>query len=115
MGMKPFGAGLELSWVAALLMIVMLVVMWADSPGTACALSLEPQTVLVLSRQVDREHLATDLASAGRIAERHSRSVRGHDQQRLRFAECEASLVQQIGARHSLDRSQLRAIPTGGQ
>jgi len=112
--MKPFGAGLELSWVAALLMIAMLVVMWADSPGTACALSLEPKTVLVLSRQVDREHLATDLASVARIAERHSRSVQDHDQQRLRFAECEASLVQQVAARHSLEPGQLRAIPTGG-
>ena len=115
MRMKPFAAGFELSWVVALLMIAMLVVMWAESPGTACALSLEPRTVLVLSRQVDREHLATDLASAGRIAQRYSRSAGDRDQQRARRADCEATLVQQIGATHSLESSQLRAIPTGDQ
>jgi hypothetical protein len=113
--MKPFAAGFALSWVAAGLMVAMLVVMWAQSPGTACALSLEPRTVLVLSRQVDREHLATDLGSVGRIAERYSRSAHDREQQRVRFAECEATLVQQIAARHSLERSQLGAIPTVGQ
>jgi hypothetical protein len=92
-------------------MIVMFAAMWAESPGTACALSLEPRTVLVLSREVDREHLATDLATAGRTAERHSRTVHDRDQQAVRFAECEASLVQQIASRHSLERSQLGAIP----
>jgi hypothetical protein len=107
--------GFELSCVAALLLVGMLVMMWADGPGTACAPSLEPSTVLVLSRQVDREHLATDLASARRIAERHSRAAPDRDQQRVRFAACEASLVQQIAARHSLERSQLGAIPTVGQ
>jgi len=115
MRMKPFAAGFELSCAAALLMIAMLVVMWADSPGTACALSLEPRTVLVLSRQVDREHLATDLASIGRIAERHARSAHDRNQQRTRFAECEATLFQQIAARHSLERSQLGPIPAVGQ
>ena len=111
MRMKPFAARFEFSWLAAVLMIVMFAAMWAKSPGTACALSLEPRTVLVLSRQVDREHLATDLAAAGRIAERHSRTAPDRDQQRVRFAECEASLVQQIASRHSLERSQLGAIP----
>ena len=110
-----------MSWIAAGLMMAMLVAMWAESPGTACALSLEPGTVLVLSRQVDREHLATDLASVGRIARRYSlarrysRSADDRDQQRRRFAECEASLVRQIASRHSLERSQLGTIPTVGQ
>ena len=112
---KSFAAGFELSWVAAVLMIAMLVAMWANSPGTACALSLEPRTVLVLSRQVDREHLATDLAAAGRIAERHARSAEDRDQQGVRFAECQASLVQQIATRHSLEPSQLRSISPIGQ
>jgi len=115
MRVKPFGAGFELSWVALALMIAMLVVMWAQSPGTACALSREPRTVLVLSRQVDREHLATDLASVGRIAGRYSRSADDRDQQRVRFAECEASLVQEIASRHSLERSQMGTIPAVGQ
>ena len=115
MRIKPFAAGFELSWVAAGLMIAMLVAMWAASPGTACALSPEPRTVLVLSRQADREHLASDLASVGRIAERYSRAGDEREQQRGRFAECEATLVQQIGSRHSVERSHLGPIPTVGQ
>jgi len=115
MRLKPFAAGFELSWVAAVLMFVMFVAMWANSPGTACALSLEPPSVLVLSRQVDREHLAADLAAAGRIAERHSRSADDRQRQDVRFAECEARLVQQIASRHSLERSQIGAIPAVGQ
>jgi hypothetical protein len=115
MRMKPFAAGFELSWVAAGLMVAMLAVMWAERPGTDCTLSLEPRTTLVLSRQVDREHLANDLASADRIAERYSRAVEGRDRQRARLAGCEATLVQQIVATHSLVRGQVRAIPTAGQ
>ena len=115
MRLKPLATGFELSWVAVGLMIAMLVVMWAESPGTACALSPEPRTALVLSRQTDREHLASDLASASRIAERYSRAGDEHDRQRERFAECEATLVQQIGSRHTVERSHLRPVPTVGQ
>jgi hypothetical protein len=114
MRMKP-SIGLELSCVGAVLIIVMLLAMWADGPGRACVLAREPRTVLVLSRQVDREHLATDLSAAGRIAVRHSRSVPDGEQQRLVFAECQASLVQQIASRHSLERSQLKPVPAVGQ
>ena len=115
MRIKPFAAGFELSWVAVGLMMAMLLVMWAQSPGTACALSPEPRTVLVLSRQTDREHLDSDLASATRIAERYSRAGDARNRQRGRFAECEATLVQQIGARHTVERSHLRPVPTVGQ
>jgi hypothetical protein len=115
MRIKPFAAAFELSWLALGLMIAMLVVMWAESPGTACALSPEPRTVLVLSRQTDREHLASDLASVGRIAERYSRAGEAADQQRGRFDECEAALVRQIAFRHSVERSHLGPIPAVGQ
>jgi len=115
MRIKPFAAGFELAWVAVGLMIAMLLVMWAESPGTACALAPEPRIVLVLSRQTDREHLASDLASAGRIAERYSRAGDERDRQRGRFVECEATLVQQIGSRHSVERSHLGPIPPVGQ
>ena len=66
--MKPHVAWFELSMVAAGLMAVMLVMMWAQGPGGSCTLSLEASRVLVLSRETDREHLATDRASAARIA-----------------------------------------------
>ena len=115
MRMKPFAPGFELSWVAAGLMIAMLAVMWAERPGTDCARPLEPKTALVLSRLVDREHLATDLASVDRIAERYSRSDEDPDRQRVRFDDCKATLVQQITATHGLERTQVREIVTVGQ
>jgi len=115
MPVKPSVVWFEWWWVAALLMSVMFAAMWAESRGSACALPPEASTVLVLTRQVDREHLATDLAATGRIAERHARSADDRDRQGVRFAECRASLVQQIAARHSLERSQLGAISPIGQ
>jgi len=115
MGMKRFAAGFELSFVAAGLMIAMLAVMWAERPGTDCVRPLEPKTALVLGRLVDQEHLATDLASVDRIAERYSRSARDRDQQRVRFADCAATLVQQIADTHSLERTRVREIAKVGQ
>lgn len=115
MRMKPFAAGFELSWIAAGLMIAMLAVMWAERPGTDCTRPLEPTTTLVLSRQADREHLATDLASADRIAERYSRSVGDHNQQRARLADCGATLVQQIAAAHGLLADQIQASRAAAQ
>ena len=96
-------------------MIAMLAVMWAERPGTDRARPLEPKTALVLSRPVDREHLATDLASVDRIAGRYSRSADDRDRLRVRFADCKATLVQQIAATHCLERHQVREIATVGQ
>jgi len=67
---KPPAAWLELSFVAAGLMVGMPAVMWAQRPDAGCTLSFEAPRVLVLSRETDREHLAADLASAARIAQR---------------------------------------------
>jgi hypothetical protein len=109
--MKQPAAWFELSLVAAGLMAGMLVVMWAQNPGASCALPLEAQKHLVLSRETDREHLATDLASAARIARRYAVSTADPAQQHTRFLDCEAMLVQQIATRHSLSSDHLRASP----
>jgi len=73
--MKPPGAWFELSLTVAGLMVGMLVVMWVQRPETSCTLSLEAPRLLVLSREIDREHLAADLASANRIARRYIFSI----------------------------------------
>jgi hypothetical protein len=112
--MKPPSAWFELSLVAAGLMVGMLVVMWVQRPAASCTLSLEAPRRLVLSRETDREHLATDLASADRIARRYMRST-GDSQQHVRFVDCEATLVQQIATRHGLSPDHVRASPPDTQ
>jgi len=113
--MKPHAAWLELSLVAGGLMIVMLAAMWAQRPDENCNLSLEGTRVLVLSRETDREHLATDLASAARLARRYMRSTVDPAEQQTRFADCEARLIQQIATRHGLSPDNVRTSATDAQ
>ena len=113
--MKPSAAWVELSSLAAVLTVGMLVVMWAQSSGTQCTLPFESPHQLVLSRETDREHLATDLASADRIARRYVLSIVGPAEQQTRFLECEAALVKQIGTRHLLSPEQVRVSATDTQ
>ena len=113
--MKPPAAWFELSVVAAGLMVGMLVVMWVQRPAASCTLSLEAPRHLVLSREIDREHLATDLASADRIARRYMFSIGDPAQQHTRFVDCQATLVQQIATRHGLSPDHVRASPTDTQ
>ena len=110
--MKPPASWFELSSVTAGLIVGMLVVMWAQRPDGSCTLSFEAPRILVLSRETDREHLATDVASADRIARRHMLSTADPARQHARFLECEATLVQQIATRHSISPDHVRASPT---
>jgi hypothetical protein len=107
--MKTPAAWSELSFVAAGLMVWMVAVMWAQHPAGSCALSPESNRPLVLSRQTDREHLATDVAAADRVARRYMRAAEDTSQEQNRFLECEAILVQQIATRHGLSPDQVRA------
>ena len=106
--MKSHAAWSELLLVAGGLTVVMLAAMWAQRPDASCTLSLEGPRVLVLSRETDREHLATDLASAARVARRYMLSTANPAEQRTRFADCEAMLVQQIATRHGLPPDRVR-------
>ena len=90
----------------------MLVVMWAQRPAADCTLWRESPRQLLLSRETDREHLAADVASANRIARRYMLSVVNAAEQRTRFADCEATLVQEIATRHGLSPDRLRAATT---
>jgi hypothetical protein len=110
--MNPHAAWYELSLVAGGLMAVMLVAMWAQRADASCTLSQEATRVLVLSRETDREHLATDLASAARIARRYMLSTVDPAEQRTRLVDCQAALVQQIATRHGLSPDRVRTSPT---
>jgi hypothetical protein len=106
--MKPHTAWYELSLVTGGLMVVMFVAMWAQRPDASCTLPLEAPRVLVLRRETDREHLATDLASGARIARRYMLTTVDPAEQRARFVDCEATLVQQIATRHGLSPDRVR-------
>lgn len=110
--MKPAAARFELPLAAAGLMVVMLVVMWTQRPSESCTLSFEAPRLLVLGREADREHLATDVASADRIARRYMLATVDPAQQHAQFADCEATLVQQIATRHGLSADAVRASPS---
>src|SRR5258708_2494411 len=92
----------EMSSVAVVLLIGMLIAMWAGRRDPSCTSSGEPPRHLMLSRETDREHLGTDLSAAGRTARRYMRSSVDESEQRARFAECAAILVQQIATTHGL-------------
>jgi hypothetical protein len=89
----------------------MVLMMWAQT--LRCILSSEAPRRLVLSREMDREHLTTDLASVDRTAV----PVRGlrpsDDQQPSRFIDCEATEIQQIANTHGVSPGQLRAQWSG--
>jgi hypothetical protein len=90
----------------------MLVVMWAQRPAADCTLSPEAPRQLLLSRETDREHLAADFASADRIARRYVLSTVNATEQQTRFADCEATLMQEIATKHGLSPDRLRAATT---
>jgi hypothetical protein len=113
--MKQSSGFFEMSSVAMVLLIAMLIAMWAGRPDAGCTASSEPPRHLVLSRDTDREHLATDLSTAGKTARRYMLSAADQSEQRTRFAECAATLVQQIATTHGLPPDLVRARLTDSQ
>jgi len=93
---------------AAAFLGAMLLVMWAQHGSPTCAVSFEAQRRLQLNRQVDREHLAADGASAVRAARRYAAGASAGEQQG-RFLECEDLLVSRIAATHGVSVDQMRA------
>jgi hypothetical protein len=97
----------KVSFGAAALLGAMLVV-WAQHGPATCAVSFEALRRLQLNRQVDREHLAADGASAVRAARRYTAGTAAGEQQR-RVLECEDLLVSRIAATHGVSVDQVRA------
>ena len=65
----------ETATVAGAALIVTLLAMWATRPAPTCAMAPEPHRHLDLERGVDREHLATDVREAARVARRYAAHI----------------------------------------
>ncbi len=98
----------KVSFGTAALLGAMLLVMWAQYGAVTCALPFEAPRRLHVNREVDREHLAADAASAVRAARRYTGTTAGEEQQR-RLVACEDLLVSGIAARHGVSVDQVRA------
>jgi hypothetical protein len=109
----------ETATVAGAALIVMLLVMWATRPPPTCAMAPEPHRHLDLERGVDREHLATDVREAARIARRYAAHIAatqadgGSPPTTLAFndvaEQCQASLSRQLMDAHDVTLEQVRA------
>jgi hypothetical protein len=113
--MKPFPGFVELPLAAAVLMSGMLVVMWAARSGAECAVPHDAARPLVLNRDSDREHLASDYAIADRTARRYMAAGLDGSLSQTRLADCQARLVLQIATRHQLSPDRVRAGAAGAQ
>jgi hypothetical protein len=120
--MKSLRVWVEPSFILAGLIVVMAMGMWAERTTNGCVMPDEAQRTLVLSRDVDAEHLAADIGAATRIAQRYGQSgpVSSTEQssaeqlsaQQARLAGCEASLAQDIATRHALPRARVHLPAT---
>ena len=98
---------IEVSAAAGVLIVGMLFAMWARQPPAGCARFAETPRRLELSRDVDREHLSNDLASADRIARRYAEASSRADVQQTLFLECHDTLLQQIASTHGVPLDQM--------
>jgi hypothetical protein len=92
---------------AAVLLAVMFLAMWAQRPTPTCMMPPEAPRQLILSRDVDREHLSRDRAVASRIELRYRASIPESAQQQSRLDACEATLVRQIVTTHGVTAGQV--------
>jgi hypothetical protein len=98
---------IELSAAGAGLIAVMFFAMWARAAPPVCARFPETPRRVELSWDVDREHLANDLAAADRIARRYAAASPHADGRQALFLECHDSLLQQIASTHGVSLQQL--------
>ena len=96
-------------------LVLTVAAMWAAQPPSGCTMRAEPHRRLNLDRTVDREHLATDLAEAERVARRYAappETASGRTGAPAIDADtgsCHAGLVRQIMTTHDVTAAQVLA------
>jgi hypothetical protein len=104
----PSNRRLDLWVLGIVLTAVMLLVMWAQNPAITCAMPREAAQRLILTRQIDREHLARDRAEAVRIERRFADSQAGLPARQDDVNACEATLAREIVVMHGVTPDQAR-------
>jgi hypothetical protein len=99
---------LDLWMLGATLSAVMLLVMWAQNRTVTCAMPREAAQRLILTRQIDREHLARDRMEAVRIDRRFATSQAGSSSRQSEVDACEATLEREIVTMHGVTAEQAR-------
>jgi hypothetical protein len=105
---SPSNGRLDLWVVGIALTAVMLLVMWAQNPAVACAMPREAAQRLILTRQIDREHLARDRTEAVRIERRFAASHAASPARQDDVSACEATLAREIVDMHGVTVDQAR-------
>jgi hypothetical protein len=81
---------------------IMFLAMWAQSGSNRCVVPYEAGRQLKLDRAIDADHLAADMASAARSAQRHAIPPGAS-------ADCEDRLLEAIATRHGVSLAEVRA------
>jgi hypothetical protein len=83
--------------------------MWVAQPSYHCALIEEPPRRLLLTRQLDREHLQRDGAKIQEAARRYASRLPSPRSAEREIANCEESLARVLAAAHDVPLEELRA------
>jgi hypothetical protein len=106
--MRALAARLDVVATVAILMVAMLLVMWASHPTVTCSMPHEAVRQLILTRDIDREHLSRDRLEAERIARLYTASQAGSPEHQGDVDACEATLAREIVATHGVTADQAR-------
>jgi hypothetical protein len=106
--MKYLARRLDVVAAVATLTAAMLLVMWASHPAVTCTMPHEAVRQLILTRDVDREHLSRDRLEATRIARLYTASQAGSPEHQHDVDACEATLAREIVAMHGVTADQAR-------
>lgn len=107
-GLRQRFPSLDVWLTGAGLVGVMFVAMWADRAPSNCTLRPEAARPLNLTRVLDREHLARELAEVERVSRRVAGPPTASAGEQVQFDRCEAALLQELQARHGLSPDDLR-------
>ncbi len=99
----------ELATLSGTAFVYMALAMWATQPPHACVLIEEPSRHLILTRQLDREHLQRDAWKIHDAARRYASRLSASESVDRETASCEETLFRHLSAAHNVPVEEFRA------
>lgn len=87
----------------------MALAMWATQPSHACVMVEEPRRHLILSRQLDHEHLQRDAWKIRDRARRYASRLPASPSIESEIASCEQTLAGHLAVAHTVPLEEVRA------